>query len=53
MPADDERLEEEIDEQGENPTQQRIGEGEPRPVDADWSEESWGETGSRDDASDG
>ena len=40
--------EEAIDEEGRNPTQQRIDEesggGEDRPVDASWREEQWGET---------
>jgi hypothetical protein len=28
----------------ENLTQQRMGEGEPRPADVSWDEKSWGET---------
>ncbi len=31
-------------ESGENLTQQRMGEGEPRPADASWDEGKWGET---------
>ena len=39
--------EEATDEEGRNPTQQRIDEesgGEDRPVDTSWREEEWGET---------
>jgi hypothetical protein len=34
----------ELVEDGENLTQQRIGEGESRPADVSWDEGSWGET---------
>jgi hypothetical protein len=41
--ADKEPLEDEIDESGENLTQQRMGESD-EPVDASWRAEDWGET---------
>jgi len=30
---------------GENPAQNKIGEGEDRPVDVSWAERKWGESG--------
>ena len=36
--------EEDIDEAGENPTQRRMGEGEPVPSDVSWDEGDFGET---------
>ena len=41
---EDEISREEIEETGENLTQQRIGEGEERPVDVSWRDEDLGET---------
>ena len=38
-----ESAEDEI-EGGENLTQKRMGEGEDKPVDANWDEKAWGET---------
>ena len=40
---DDER-EEGWREDAPNPTQERMGEGEPRPADVSWGEDSWGDT---------
>jgi hypothetical protein len=40
----DERVEDEgRSEEEPNPTQERIGEGEDKPVDASWEEDDWGD----------
>jgi len=42
--TEDVERDDDLVEAGENPTQQKIGEGEDRPVDVSWDEGKWGET---------
>ena len=47
---DTERDDSEFDEEGQNLTQQRIGEGDDVPIDASWDEGDFGDLGDADEA---
>ena len=47
---DTERDDSEFDEEGQNLTQQRMGEGDDVPIDASWDEGDFGDLGDADEA---